>query len=216
VKNILIITAHLDDMEIGMGGTVAKLKQQGHKIRLLTFCKGNRPGHEHVAGSRQVAAKKNCNILNIDDFIRLDYSDVSLDTVPFADIRSHIDSEIRSYKPEVIYSHYQYDIHRDHRIVYEAVRVTTRPRYNSSIKELLCFSIPGSTEWGKSLEEFTTFNDITSVHNIKLRCIKNYDTELRESPDPISIDMIAHRDSYIGSLCGYDKAECFKPIFTIS
>ena len=89
-----------------MGGTVAKLKQQGHKIRLLTFCKGNRPGQEYVAGSRQIAAKKNCDILSIDDFIRLDYSDVLLDTVPFADIRSHVDSEIRSYKPEVIYSHY--------------------------------------------------------------------------------------------------------------
>ena len=43
MKNILIIASHIDDAELGMGGTIAKLSKNNN-ITLYILCKGNKPG----------------------------------------------------------------------------------------------------------------------------------------------------------------------------
>ena len=62
MKKILIFGAHLDDAELGMGGTIAKLTSRAY-ISVCIFCKGNRPGYEHVQESRQHAIKENIKSL---------------------------------------------------------------------------------------------------------------------------------------------------------
>jgi hypothetical protein len=46
-----------------------------------------------------------------------------------------------------------------------------------------------------------------------MEMINRYETELRQSPDPISGPMIKARDVYHGSLSGYKVAEVFNLIF---
>jgi LmbE family N-acetylglucosaminyl deacetylase len=41
-RQILIVSAHPDDMEIGMGGTVAKLVEEGAEITSLIVTDGGR------------------------------------------------------------------------------------------------------------------------------------------------------------------------------
>ena len=86
-------------------------------------------------------------------------------------------------------------------------------RESSSVDNLYEFSIPGSTEWGFDISGFNKFVNVTDTYQQKLTMISRYTTELREAPDPVSLDMIAVRDSYHGSICGYQKAEAFKIVF---
>jgi LmbE family N-acetylglucosaminyl deacetylase len=212
-RHILIVTAHLDDVEIGMGGTCAKLCKH-NIVHLLTMCKGDRPGCEHVANFRLQVTRENAEELGIRTVHTNDFSDVQLDKEPQLDIVNVISSVINQFPPDVIYTHYNKDVHKDHCIVSDAVRVAARLRKSSPVDELYEFTIPGSTEWGYSERLFNVFEDIEGAPaRIKMKAISRYTTELRPSPDPVSLDMIDARDRYHGSLCGYTKAEAFKLVF---
>lgn len=212
-KRILIVAAHLDDVELGMGGTCTKLCENNH-VDLLVMCKGDRPGCEHVANFRLSITRKNIKEIGIDNLFVNDFSDVRLDEEAQIDIVNIITKTIAQSQPSVIYTHYNKDVHKDHCIVSDAVRVAARLRESSPVDELYEFTIPGSTEWGYSESLFTVFEDISGEPEIvKMKVISRYITELRPSPDPVSLDMIDAKDRYNGSLCGYKKAEVFKLVF---
>ena len=212
MKTILIITAHLDDFELGMGGTAAKLCKL-HKVYLLVLCKGDRPGHEQVGSPRKVACKNNCHDIGIKDVIFYDYSDTRLDMIPQTELCNLLHHHIQLITPDVVYTHYSDDVHNDHCIVSRVTRVACRMRHDNSVNELYEFTIPGSTEWGHIPRHFNVFENITDTANDKMEMISRYTTELRDSPDPVSLKMIDARDKYHGSICGHDRAETFKLVF---
>ena len=126
-KTILIIAAHPDDVEFGMGGTTAKLSKH-NKVSQLILCKGDRPGNEHVQQDRQRTVHNNAQDLGVTDTQILNYSDVKLDRVSFIDLTATISDHIERVQPEVVYTNHEYDIHNDHKVTSQAVKVVTRPR----------------------------------------------------------------------------------------
>jgi len=213
MKKILIFGAHLDDAELGMGGTIAKLTSRAY-ISVCIFCKGNRPGYEHVQESRQHAIKENIKSLKIDNFIQYDYSDISLDTVPFIELSSTCTNLVDDLKPDIVFTHYSNDINSDHKILSDAARIACRPREGCSVKELYEYSIPGSTEWSHTSPNFNTFFDITEYTDLKYECISRYSTELKTDIDPLNLEYIKHRDCYYGGLYGVHAAEPFINIYS--
>lgn len=211
-KHVLIVTAHLDDFEIGMGGTAAALCKHNN-VYLVVLCRGDRPGYEHVSLPRKETCIDNCNKIGMSDITLYEYSDTTLDTIPQTEICNLIHDNIVKYNPSVVYTHNCSDVHKDHRIVSECVRVSTRMRKQSSVNELYEFTIPGSTEWSHIPVNYNVYVNISSTRNIKNTIIEKYNTEVRLSPDPVSIDMIEARDRYYGSICGYSYAEAFRLIF---
>jgi LmbE family N-acetylglucosaminyl deacetylase len=208
----LIVAAHVDDFEIGMGGTVSKLCKDGD-VFVIILCKGDRPGHEMVESHRRDACMQNCKDIGISDAMFYEYSDTRLDTVPQTDLCNIISRAINKYRPSVVYTNYSNDVHCDHRIVSSCVRVASRMRSSSTVNELYEFSIPGSTEWSHTSIHFNLFENITDHVSDKMEMISRYTTELRQPPDPISLKSIISRDMYHGSLCGYSYAEIFNIVF---
>ena len=213
MKKILIFGAHLDDAELGMGGTIAKLTDYAY-VSLCVFCRGDRPGFEHVQNARQQAIEENVKSLRIDNLIQYDYSDITLDTVPFIELSSTCTALVNDLMPDVVFTHYSNDINVDHRIVSDATRVACRPREGCSVRELYEYSIPGSTEWSHSSPNFNTFFDISEYSTVKYECVSRYSTELKTDIDPLNLDYIKHRDCYYGSLYGVHAAEPFINIYS--
>ena len=211
-KNITIIAAHIDDFEIGMGGTVARLCRD-NEVNVIILCKGNRPGSEHVHNVRRSACKQNCSDIGITNLKIYKYSDTMLDTVPQTELCGLISENINTYKPNVVFTNHCNDIHNDHRIVSRATRVACRMRESSSVEELYEFFIPGSTEWSFEHTNQNMYFNTSDFGNDKLEMVSRYETELRESPDPISLDMINVRDKYHGSVSGFNRAEAFNLVF---
>lgn len=211
MSDILIVTAHLDDFELGMGGTAGNIAKDNN-VTVVTLCRGDRPGYESVFESRVNACKANVEELGF-NLITFQYSDTKLDTIPQTELCNIIYNIILDETPDTVYTHYDRDVHRDHQLVSNAVRVSCRMRESSPVNNLYEFSIPGSTEWGFDMLGFNKFVNVIDTYQQKLTMISRYTTELREAPDPVSLDMIAARDSYHGSICGYQKAEAFKIVF---
>lgn len=212
MKNILIIVAHPDDAELGMGGTISKLSKD-HNITLCVLCKGNKPGKEFVENKRIKALLKNTKTLGIKKLYMNSFDDVSLDTIPHIKITSYLNEIIDKIKPEIVFTNHENDIHIDHHILSKAVKVSCRPKSNSTVKALYEFPIPGSTEWSFKNIHFNTFIDITNHANKKYKCIKRYKTEINNLPDPLNLDFIKYRDYYYGSISGNKKAEPFLCVY---
>ena len=212
-NNILIIVAHPDDAEFGMGGTISKLSKT-NTITLCVLCRGNRPGsNTNVEKERKKVLNENVKSLGISKLIQHVYDDVSLDKHSHLSITSYISSVISQTQPNIVYTNYSEDIHIDHQLVSKAVRVACRPRRICSVNTLYEFSIPGSGEWNFKAINYNTFCNIEKHAKIKYNCIDKYTTELQPPPDPISSEYIKYRDLYYGSISGYKQAEPFICIF---
>lgn len=212
-NNILIIVAHPDDAEFGMGGTIAKLSKDNN-ITLCVLCRGNRPGvNSDVEKIRKTVLNENVKSLGISKLIQHVYDDLSLDRHSHLAINSYISSIISQIRPDIVFTNYSNDIHIDHQLVSKAVRVACRPRSSSHVKSLYEFSIPGSGEWNFKGINYNTFFNIEENIIIKYKCIDKYVTELQESPDPLSSEYMKYRDFYYGGIAGYKQAEPFICIF---
>lgn len=212
MKKILIIAAHPDDAELGMGGTISKLSKN-NDITLCILCKGNKPGKEYVENKRIKALQKNIKTLGIKKLYMNSFNDVSLDTVPHIKLTTYLNEIITKIKPQIVFTNYENDLHIDHKILSKAVKVSCRPKNNSTIQALYEFPIPGSTEWSFKNINYNTFIDISKHSKSKYKCIKRYKTEINNLPDPLNIDFIEYRDFYFGSISGNTKAEPFICIY---
>jgi LmbE family N-acetylglucosaminyl deacetylase len=110
--NILAIGAHPDDIEFGVGATVAKLAKKGHNIFffIMTFG-GNHVNHElrkkEAIESAKILGVNNVLFGNVDPFqLTYDRKNVKI-----------IDDVIEKIKPDEIYLPYPSDSHQDHRNV---------------------------------------------------------------------------------------------------
>jgi N-acetylglucosamine malate deacetylase 1 len=109
--DILVLSAHPDDAELGCGGTIAKHVALGHKVGLVDFTRGEL-GTRGTPETRAVEAANAAKILGVevrenlglkDGFFRND-SDHQLKVI----------QAIRKFKPDVVLCNAIYDRHVDH------------------------------------------------------------------------------------------------------
>jgi len=122
VTRILAIGAHPDDVEIGMGGTIASLKSAGYKVYLLDLT----DGEPTPFGTREMRLRESqeaAEILGVDRRITLDLPNRYL--MDSVENRIKVAEEIRKLSPDAIFLHYWVDAHPDHRaasLISEAAR----------------------------------------------------------------------------------------------
>jgi LmbE family N-acetylglucosaminyl deacetylase len=210
--NILFVFGHPDDEAFGPAGTIAKLAEE-HSVWVMSCCKGDRPGSEHVSGPRQTAFVNSCESLGATPII-YNSSDLHLD---YHTALRDIEETIREVKPEVVYTHNISDIHKDHRLVAEAVMAACRPTLYSRIKELYMCEIPASTDWtfGQIQPVFTpnVYKDVTDYIIKKRTALSFYRTELHEYPDARSVGSMEALAMNRGRQVGCAYAEAFQLVF---
>ncbi len=126
-KTILVVSPHPDDLEIGMGGTVAKLIDEGVNVVSLVATDGSGSttlkGHseDEMAAIRLEEAREAVSILGVQTLIPLTLSDVKTDQN-----KEHFKNDFKEtalrFKPDEVYiPHPEIDKHPTHKIVSELV-----------------------------------------------------------------------------------------------
>jgi N-acetylglucosamine malate deacetylase 1 len=111
VANVLVIGAHPDDIEIGMGGTVAALVDRGDTVALLDLTDGE-PTPMGSPERRRAESEAAARVLGVDRRITLPLPNRYLmDTV---ENRIAVAEVIREVQPEVLCVPYWVDAHPDH------------------------------------------------------------------------------------------------------
>ena len=212
---IVFIFAHPDDEAYGPAGTIHKLANAGHSVSVVVMCKGNRPGAEEVCDDRMEAFKKSCSSLGATGTMFLN-NDCKL---KYGETLKQIEGVINDLQPEVVYTHNISDIHKDHRLVAECVIVATRPKPESSIKELYMCEIPASTDWafGQLGEAFqpNVYKDVSMEIYKKQQVMGYYATEVYEYPDARSIESMETLAMHRGKTVGMHRAEAFKQVYRL-
>src|SRR5690554_4119668 len=107
---ILCIGAHSDDIEIGLGGTILRLREaypQAEWMWAVLSGSGSPREQEAEAGFRIFTEGKNGSLVIKgfrDGFF----------PVEFGEIKSFFESDLKKFAPDLIFTHYREDRHQDH------------------------------------------------------------------------------------------------------
>lgn len=204
--NVLTVIAHPDDEILGMGGTICKHIEAGDKVSIIVITEPNEDYTMEYKESKRVAEKKVDKLLGTIRY-HLDYPTVSLNTIPFGEFNKRINHFIERINPEIIYTHFKGDINQDHRIIYEACLVSTRP--HKRIK-LVCFETISETEWGDQPFKPNYYVDIADYMHKKIEAFSYYETEVKSLPHPRNGAGIITLANLRGLESGYGLAEAFR------
>lgn len=213
---VLVIAAHPDDEILGLGGTIAKHTSEGDEVHVLMVTEG--ASTQYKDRPEMIEQKKNeifrvKNILNIADIHFINLPDMKLDTLAHIEVNNPIAKAIHQLRPEIVYTHFYGDVNKDHRVIFDSTMVAVRPSAEYSVKKVICFHTPSSTEWniqqGHTAFLPNMYVDISRFLDKKLKALDQYKSELRKYPHPRSLESIKILANYWGSHIGAEAAEAF-------
>ena len=223
---ISVVVAHPDDEVLGCGGTIARLTQEKNLVYITILGEGvtsrypsrNEANADLVqqlrAQSREVA-----HILGATDIFFHDLPDNRFDTLPLLDVVKIIEESVERLHPDVIYTNHMGDLNIDHQITGRAVLTATRPTPGQSVRDIYCFEVPSSTEWGfQRIEpafQPSVFVDISATIGVKIQAMGKYVGESRPFPHPRSPEALQAIARRWGSVAGVTDAEAFELIRSI-
>jgi len=131
-RNVIVISPHPDDLEIGMGGTAAKLIDSGVNLVSLVVTDGRRStsvyglSEDEVAELRESEVREAVGILGVEYLILLRLTDVNSE-VNRKQYKSELSGALKRFKPDEIYMpHPEIDKHPTHRAVSSIALQTVR------------------------------------------------------------------------------------------
>lgn len=219
---VLVVAAHPDDEVLGCGATMAKLARQADtEVYTLLLGDGITSRYsedeldtdevrEQVDRINKCAIKAG-DILGAKETRTYRNLCCRFDTVPLLNIVKIIEEEVERIQPQVIYTHWPYDVNIDHGIVYQAVLTATRPLPNSGVKTIFSFEVLSSSDWNfRHRFSPNVYEDVSETLETKIRALQTYATEIRQFPHPRSVDGIRTLARKRGAEVGLEFAEAFE------
>ena len=122
-RTVVAIGAHPDDLEIGIGGTLAKLQKNGAHVVMVV---ASIPKDYEV---RMEEAKRGAEILGCELKFLMGDGPKRLEDVKTCELVGMLDAVIGDYEPAAVLTHSNADFHNDHLLIYNACLPTQRLRY---------------------------------------------------------------------------------------
>ncbi len=213
MSNILVVGPHPDDQELGMGGTIASLAQQGHNVLLLDMTNGEPTPH----GSPELREQEwteAARILGVQRHL-LGLPNRCVEHNLAA--RHAVAGVIRRHQAEIVFLPYYEDAHPDH---VATTRIVEDARFDAKLTKL---DIPGDPIYPRWLIYYYCTHlrhvanpsfcfDISDQIEVKERAILAYRSQF---VTPVQnrrvVEWLREMAGYMGSRIGTRYAE---PFFT--
>lgn len=204
---ILVFAPHNDDEILGVGGTIKKYINFGHEVYVCEITSG--PKYEIL----QNEARNAHNFLGIKESIFLNLPVNKLRNLEQGVINDAILKVVRKVEPDVVFLPHRGDMHLDHSEVAKAVMVAVRPVSASFVKKIYAYETLSETEWNFPSVDNTfipnVFIDISDTIEEKITAMTYYKTQLKEFPNPRSVQAIRALSEFRGSTICTKNAEAF-------
>jgi LmbE family N-acetylglucosaminyl deacetylase len=214
----LVISAHPDDAESQMGGTLAKLSKKGQRVLLVDLTDGE-PTEFAERGVRAQQAEEAARILGAER-LSLGLQDRFLTDT--AEARIQVARLIREHRPGFVYSTGEACVHPDHAAVVGLVRAAVfLARLGQWERvpggELLADQDPWVVErlffphckMEPPWTDFAFAVDVSSVYERKRQALAAYQSIFRVKDDRL-LALYEAEDQYFGRLLGVAYAEIFR------
>ena len=204
---IIAVGAHLDDIELACGGTLAKAIDAGHEVKALIMSKS---GYTNTNGKVQrenetavFEGREALKTLGINDIEILDFPTKD---IPFrSDVINAVDICINNFEPDIIFTHHPFDTHQAHKGVSESVIAAARRRNTIFFFEPIAPS-------GRSYVPFKAqlYIDISDSVDIKIDSLKKHKSEYNKFGGENWIEGVRSRAGFRGYEMGVKYAEAFE------
>lgn len=203
VKKIVCLGGHPDDPESGCGGTLAKLSNAGHQVTVIYLTTGEAgiPGTplDKAAVIRRNEAIQACKILNVKYIFA---GQIDGDTMMNNDWVEKITQLIAKEQPDILFSHWPLDAHKDHQVA-ALLGIQTWVRLDKKF-DLYFFEV--CTGLQSFIFHPTDYVDITSTQAQKKQALYCH---LSQNPPGIYACGHAAMEDFRGREMGVQAAEAF-------
>jgi len=117
---VVAIGAHPDDLELAVGGTLARLSREGARVVMAVV---SIPGDYQL---RLAEARRAADILGCELRVLMDGGAKRIDDLKSYQLVGMLDSVVRECQPAAVLTHSASEFHRDHVTVHEATVSTQR------------------------------------------------------------------------------------------
>jgi len=219
--DLLAFVAHPDDAEVFCGGTLAKHAARGDDVTIAYMTRGEYGGLESteaaVAETREAEAREAAEVLGA-DVTFLDFED---GRVTYSlEARLRIVDAIRKYAPDVVLTHYDDDMHPDHRTTSELV---SDAYYMASLPLAETDHPPCDPDnvyfFGKPTSSFEpdVLVDVSDYQETRVRALRAHESQVEFLEEHGGIDAefsgliegLNAQASVLGRLAGVEYAEGF-------
>ena len=208
--NIVCIGSHPDDVELAMGGSILRMKKRGHTVTIVDLSNGE-PTPYGSLEIRKNESLKSASILGVDRITLANKNRYIYDTI---EARNDLASIFRKLKPDLIFTHYDYDSHPDHG---SGTKLTEAARFYSKLTKteiegepffpyFIAYYFPNHTHLNL-LPSFCI--DITEEIHKKLEALNAYESQFIKKGDGIIIKEIEAINKYFGLRIKKSYAEPF-------
>lgn len=215
VGPFLVVAPHPDDEVLGVGGTTARLADEGKDVVVTIVTRGGPPLFESSLAERTRAeAARALEVLGGRGPIFLDGFPAALvDTVPHSELNAALGRVIEDVDPEVLFVPFYGDLHLDHRLVFESTLVASRPREGRRLRAVYAYEVMSETNWNAPsiTPSFApnVFVDIAPYLDRKLAAMKAYETQVKPFPHERSLEALRALAELRGATVGFRAAEAF-------
>jgi len=202
-QSVLVFGAHPDDIEIGMGGTVAKLNGMGYDVKLVVATLPNFVKTD-TKEQRRMEAIMSAKVMGSN---QPEFLDLSADEIVFGrKFVTLIDEIVHKHKPESVFTQWIGDSHQDHQALTRAVISASRDLNNLFMYET---TIPGGVTENAFRPQL--YVDISETIEAKKNALNCFDSQKIRCGD-LWIDAIVGRSLYRGYQMNTNHAEAFEAI----
>ncbi len=192
---VLAFGAHPDDLEVGAGGLLARLADEGAKVTLAIV---SIPSH---AEQRKEEAKAAAAVIDADLFVIYEEKPCRVEDIAMHELGRRFDGIVGDVRPDLVITHSANDLHWDHGLVN---RATVSALRRTPCDLLAYLSSPEMNAQARSMGN--CFADITGYVDTKLAAIACHKSQLPK------LDLESSRDLArgMGRISGYEYAECYE------
>jgi LmbE family N-acetylglucosaminyl deacetylase len=205
--NVTLFIAHADDETLGAGGLIPKLIAKGHKLQVILASDGHIQARQEGIHNMD-AFKDACKLFGIHDVQYLHLEDQYFDKYPMAEISNK--AIACADAPDLIITHSDTDLNRDHRIINEAAKIIGRPK--AKPVSILGMEIGNTSRWNGQSFNAQLYVDITETIGLKQQAFALYQNEIRAFPYPYSNKGIEVLAQFRGMESGSQYAEAYEVI----
>ena len=204
---ILAVGAHLDDIEIACGGTLAKAVEAGHEVKVLIMSKSGYTNKEgKIQRSDDIAVIEGTNALHVLGITDINILDFPTKDISFqSNVVNAIDVIMSKYNPDVIFTHHPFDTHQAHVGVSNATIAAARRKNTVFFYEPI-------TPSGRAYVAFKPqlYVDIESTLDKKIASLREHKSEYNKFGAEDWVEGVRCRCGFRGYEIGKKFAEAFE------
>ena len=221
--NILVLAPHADDEVLGCGGVMARHAAEGHAVHVAVLTNASVGAPELFSpGDIAVIRREAGDAHRLLGVTRTEFCELPapcLDQYPAYKISLEISRLIKACSPETLYIPHRGDLHKDHRLVFEAALVAARPGANCPVRNIFAYETLSETEWAPPFGDDAFipnhFVGIESFLERKLASFVCFASQVKPFPHSRSPEGITALARHRGTTVGMAAAEAFMTVRTI-